>query len=204
MASRDPLKEAVADVGETMRSTADQAMKAGSDMADLARQAATNAARAIASQASELGSNIAEEVGHAAEDQKARGADAIRELAGALKSAAGAFDSPSPAIAGYVRDAAGQIDGLSASLKDRSVNELISAASNLARERPVAFFAGAVAAGFAVSRLLKASAAAAPEAEAGPAASTSGNPMQRSGMQAPQMHQGRQGSAFDPPGKKQW
>ena len=61
-------------------------------------------------------------------------------------------------MAQYVREAAGKIDGLSGIIRNRNVNELLQAASDLARSQPVLFFGGAIAAGFALSRFLKSSA----------------------------------------------
>jgi hypothetical protein len=60
-------------------------------------------------------------------------------------------------VARHIREAAKSVEGLSNNLRNRSVDELMHAASDLARSRPGVFIAGAVAAGFALSRFLKSS-----------------------------------------------
>jgi hypothetical protein len=82
-----------------------------------------------------------------------------------VDSAAAELAQQSPTVARYVRDAAKQVDGLSNNIRGRSVSELMHAATDLARSQPALFFAGALAAGFALSRFLKSSA---PEAEPEP------------------------------------
>jgi hypothetical protein len=86
------------------------------------------------------------------EQQKARGADAIRGLARAINAAAAEMQREAPLVARYVRDAAGKVEGLSGSIEGRNVNDLVRAASELARSQPMLFLGGAVAAGFVLAR----------------------------------------------------
>ncbi len=62
-----------------------------------------------------------------------------------------------PQAAGFVHDAATKLEGAAASLRERSVDDLIRSLNNFARTQPAAFFGGAVLAGFALSRFLKSS-----------------------------------------------
>jgi hypothetical protein len=91
------------------------------------------------------------------EDQKMRGADAIRHVAHAIGSAAAELDSQSPMVARTVRETARQVEGLSDNLSGRSVNELIHSAAELARAQPALFIGGSGVAGFALARFLMSS-----------------------------------------------
>jgi hypothetical protein len=96
-------------------------------------------------------------------------------------------------VARYVRDAAKQVDSLSSNIRGRSVTELMQAATDLAHSQPAVFFAGAMAAGFALSRFLKSSAAASSEASSrrdagsrsGSSGSSPGSSYAQSGRQPP-------------------
>lgn len=121
------------------------------------KHAAATTTRAIKEQASELAADIGHELGKTAEDQKKRGVEAIQGLVRAVNTAASELDQESPRVAGYVRDAARTIEGLSKNIGDRDVSQLVRSASELARSQPLIFFGGAVAAGFVLSRFLKSS-----------------------------------------------
>jgi len=112
----------------------------------------------VKEQATEIASAVGDELRATAEDQKLRGVEAMQGFVRAINSAAGELESQSPMVARYVRDAAQTMDGLSKNIRGRSATELMQAASDLARSQPAVFFAGAVAAGFALSRFLKSSA----------------------------------------------
>jgi hypothetical protein len=89
------------------------------------------------------------------ETPKAAGADAIEGVGRAVRNAANDIGKESPVVAGYVRDAAASIDKMAGGLRDHSVGDLLAMVTKFGREQPVAFFAGAVVAGFALSRFIK-------------------------------------------------
>jgi hypothetical protein len=93
-----------------------------------------------------------------AEQQKRAGADQIGGVARAIHGAAHEIEQELPQAAGFVHDAATKLEGAAASLRDRSVDDLIGTLNNFARSQPAVFFGGAVLAGFALSRFLKSSA----------------------------------------------
>jgi ElaB/YqjD/DUF883 family membrane-anchored ribosome-binding protein len=141
------------------QSAADLASSLTSDM----KESASTASRAIKEQASQFASDVGHELGKTAEEQKARGVDAIQCFARAMTSAAAELENQSPQVAEYVRDAAQKVAGLSEKIAQRDVNELVRAATELARSQPLLFIGGAVAIGFAVSRFLMSSAKAVPD-----------------------------------------
>jgi len=153
------------DIGQAAPAAVNAATDAMAGIADVAKDAAKATYQAVSAQASELVSNVADELSTTAEDQKRRGAETMRSFAGAVKSAAGELEGQSPLVARQFRNAADRIEDLSMNLKDRSIGQLFGAASDLARRQPVSFFAGAIVAGFALSRFLKSSAPATPAAE---------------------------------------
>jgi hypothetical protein len=138
---------------------ADQAVKgaAASLTADV-KDAAQSLRRAASGQATEFASDVGHELKQTAEQQKTRGVDALKGFAHAIETAAGELEGQSPGVARHIREAAKNVEGLSNNLRNRSVDELMHAASDLARSQPGVFIAGAVAAGFALSRFLKSSA----------------------------------------------
>jgi hypothetical protein len=130
---------------------------AASLSADL-KETAKTVSRAVTEQASEFAADVGHELSKTAENQKTRGVDAMQGFARAISSAAAELEGQSPRVAKSVRDAAGKIEGLSDNLSHRSVDDLMKAATELARSQPTMFIAGAVVAGFALSRFLKSSA----------------------------------------------
>lgn len=142
-------------------STESSSMRMGESTGSLRddmKQAAKSATRAVKQQASELASDLGSELGRTVEDQKRRGTEAMMGFARAIDTAAGEMESQSPMVARYVRDAARQVEGLSDTLNNRSLTDLMRSASDMARSRPLIFFGGAVAAGILLSRFLKSSA----------------------------------------------
>jgi len=157
---RQEVRGAVSDVSERVRAGAEEATAAAQDVAGAATEAISAAARAVASQASEIVGNVAGQLGSSVEEQKGRGADSLVGFAHAIKTAAAELEGQSPVMARKFRGASDQIERFSGKLRDRRVEELVTDYSNLAKTQPVAFFAGALIAGFALSRFIKSSASA--------------------------------------------
>jgi hypothetical protein len=147
----------------------------GSITSDVSETART-AGQAIGDQAMAFVTDVGHELGKKADDQKFRGVEAIRALAGAVDTAAQQFEQQSPQVARYARDAAERARSLSRTIEERSFSELLRSATDVARSKPAIFFAGAVLAGFAFSRLLKSSA----EEEVAMSASGRGDGLDRS------------------------
>ena len=93
-----------------------------------------------------------------AEQQKQAGADQIGGVARAVQGAAREIEQKMPQAAGFIHDAAMRLEGAAASLRERSVDDLVRSLNDFARTQPAVFFGGAVLAGFALSRFLKSSA----------------------------------------------
>jgi len=93
-----------------------------------------------------------------AEQQKAAGADQLGGMAQAMEAAAGELQKQMPFAAEYVDDVAARLDDLASALRERSVDDMLGNVSDFARRQPAVFFAGAIAAGFALSRFAKSSA----------------------------------------------
>jgi hypothetical protein len=101
---------------------------------------------------------VKERARRVAEQQKKTGADQIGGVARAVHEAAREIQQEMPQAAGFVHDAAAKLEGAAASLRERSIDDLVRSLNNFARNQPAAFFGGAVLAGFALSRFLKSSA----------------------------------------------
>lgn len=92
-----------------------------------------------------------------AEQQKDAGADQLGSIAEAVHGAAHELEGKLPAAADYIHSAAERIERASSDMRNRGVDDLISACGSFARREPAAFFGGAMIAGFAISRFLKSS-----------------------------------------------
>jgi hypothetical protein len=144
---RDVMNDLAGAVREQVSSTKDHVARQVQDqvshLADSAKSAASGATARVR---------------NAAEDQKNAGADFVSSFAGAVRIAADAFETQSPLASDYIRRAARQIDGVSDSLRQRDVGELLSNVQDFARRQPTAFLGISALAGFAAVRFLKSSA----------------------------------------------
>ena len=100
---------------------------------------------------------IADKAEEIANVQKQKGAAQIGKLAASVHRAADEIGKESPEISRFVHKGADQLNRASRSLQENSIADLFRLADRTARERPVAFIAGSVAVGFALSRFLRAS-----------------------------------------------
>ena len=95
-----------------------------------------------------------------------KGADALSGLVRAMQVAGREIEGEAPSLARNIDRAAEQVENFAASIRGRSVTELFSSAAELAKRHPTTFLAGAVLAGFAVSRFLRSGHAKAPSDQA--------------------------------------
>ena len=93
-----------------------------------------------------------------AEEKKRQGADRIGDLARAVHKAADEVGREVPKAGAYVHAGANRLDSASQMLRDQKLEEIVGSANRLAHDRPLAFIAGSVAAGFLLARFLKSSA----------------------------------------------
>ena len=93
-----------------------------------------------------------------AEKQKRIGTVQIEEVAKAVHRAADELKPQMPKAAELVHASASRLEHGASALRDRGVGELMSEVNDVARKQPLALLAGAIAAGFAISRFLKSSA----------------------------------------------
>ena len=152
--SADPQRKAAADRQMTVSSGKPDG-HSDDDLAHVAKSAAKDTYDAVTAEATELASNVGDELTHAVERQKQRGVDVMVGFARAITTAADEMAQESPIVAKQFRGAARSVGRLSDDLRDRSVRELIEIASGYARQQPAAFFVGAMAAGFALTRFMK-------------------------------------------------
>lgn len=119
------------------------------------RASAGGLTEAVSEISSKVGAMAREAATNLAERPKAASADALEGVGRAVRNAADDIGKESPAVAGYVRDAAVHIDKAAGGLRDHTVGDLLALVTKFGRDQPVAFFAGAVVAGFALSRFAK-------------------------------------------------
>lgn len=150
---RNQTGEVASNLKDTVASAADEAVNQGESIMGAARERAEGLAeegkQAVAGQAS----GLATAVRHAADD----------------------LEGTSPEIARHVRTAAEAVEGISATLRDRTAGQLIHDVTDFARRQPAAFFGVAALAGFALARFAKSSADGKPAGSGHAAATASSN-----------------------------
>ncbi|HZB92942.1 MAG TPA: hypothetical protein VE397_15955 [Stellaceae bacterium] len=125
------------------------------DAAEIGRRAAEEALGSARQGAHRFGAQMREAAQSMLDEQKIRVADAVHGLADAFRRAADTLEQEqNRTVARYADQAAAQIDRLSASVRARDVADLLAEAEDFARRQPSLFFAGAVAAGFVIGRLI--------------------------------------------------
>jgi hypothetical protein len=152
------LKAATDQASAGVRAELEEAKAQVREGADTVRAGFASAAEQAKAQAAEIASQGKQRAYDLAEDQKQLGAEGIKSVARAVRTAANELEDTAPGVARYVQDAASAIDRVSGDLKAKSVDDLIGTVEHFARSQPVAFFGGAVLAGFVLARFIKSSA----------------------------------------------
>ena len=141
-----------------------QAMSAGRDLTDKAKDLAETSTDKIKGQASDLvdaakdvASQATDKLKDAVNDRKASGAEYVGSLADTMRRAAREFDTDLPIAGTYIRKAASQFEGVSDQIRNGNLNDLVRNAQSFARRQPTAFLGLAVLAGFGAVRFLKSS-----------------------------------------------
>lgn len=135
-------------VGERIGTAASAAF---SQASDIARDAGTKARDA----ASEAATNVSDQVKDLLDRQIGAGATVAGHFASSARRAADDLSGESPFVAGMVRSFADRVDDYAGGFKDRTVEELVQAASDFTRRQPALVFGLAAMAGFFIFRTVK-------------------------------------------------
>jgi ElaB/YqjD/DUF883 family membrane-anchored ribosome-binding protein len=145
-------------------SLGEQAMSAGRDLKDKAKDLAETSTDALKDHASDfvdaakdIASQAADKLQGAVNDRKSSGADYVGSLAEAMRRASREFETELPIAATYIRKAASQMEGISDNVRTGNLNDVVRNAQSFARRQPTAFLGIAVLAGFGIVRFLKSS-----------------------------------------------
>jgi hypothetical protein len=151
----------------------------------------------VGAYASEAADTARARAGGLIDDQKTAAADGLSDMSEALRQVSEQLRESSQAmIAGLTRSAADQIDQVAQTLRERDVSELIGDAREFARRQPELFFAGAVALGFLVARMIRSAGRGTQAAQPSTSASRAGG----APSAASQFGQGGSGSTIEPTG----
>ena len=147
------------------KSLADQALATGQDLKEKAKDLVDTSSDALKGHASNLvdaakdvASQATDKLKDAVDDRKSSGAEYVGSLADTMRRAAREFDTDLPIAGTYIRKAAAQVEGVSDTIRNGNLNDLVRNAQSFARRQPSAFLGIAVLAGFGVVRFLKSSA----------------------------------------------
>jgi hypothetical protein len=91
-----------------------------------------------------------------AEQQKAAGAERVEHVAEALRSSAEELGASEQQLAEWVGTAAGQLEGLARTLREKDLSALMAEMEDFGRRQPAVFMGAAVALGFGIARFAKA------------------------------------------------
>lgn len=92
------------------------------------------------------------------EQRKRSAADRVDEIAQAIERTSAQFSENEPTLAELANRLAGTVGNLATRLREGSIDDLVGDTRAFARRNPALFIAGGVLAGFALARLVKASA----------------------------------------------
>jgi ElaB/YqjD/DUF883 family membrane-anchored ribosome-binding protein len=129
----------------------DAASQAFSQASNVARDAGAKARQA----AVDTASNVSDQVKDALDRQIGSGANMAGQFASSVRLAADDLASQSPLLSGAVRGFADKVEEYADGVKDRTVEELVRAASDFTRRQPALVFGLAAVAGFLVFRTVK-------------------------------------------------
>jgi ElaB/YqjD/DUF883 family membrane-anchored ribosome-binding protein len=105
--------------------------------------------------AQHLGNRLRDAAQTLMHEQKDRAADAVAGLAQALSQAADQLErEEKPTAARYADQAAARVAQFSETVRAREIEEMLSEVERFARRQPTLFFAGTLAAGFLLGRIL--------------------------------------------------
>jgi hypothetical protein len=121
------------------------------------QSARSDATGDLRGKAGEAAGAVIDEARDFAEERKGAAADNVVRLSRAVHGAADRLSEELPQAAGYIHSAADRLQSASKTLRERSVEDMAGDFIGFARRQPAAAFAGAVLAGFALSRFLKSS-----------------------------------------------
>ena len=134
------------------------AQPAGAQAADAAsafRQQASQTADEVKGVAASIAEQARARLNEIVDQQKTAGADKIAGVAKAAHSAAGDLDGSNPRLGRLVRSAAENVDRIAEDVRSRDLGDVLATLAEFGRRQPVAFFGGAVVAGFLVARFFK-------------------------------------------------
>ena len=141
-----------------------QAVSAGKDLKDKAKELADSSTDALKEHASDfvdaakdVASQGTDKLKEAVNDRKSSGAEYVGSLADTMRRAAREFEGDLPIAATYIRKAASQKEGVSDNIRSGNLNDVLRKARSFARRQPTAFLGVAVLAGFGMVRFLKSS-----------------------------------------------
>ena len=135
-----------------------QASAAGASSDDAAsafRHQASQAAEEAKGVAASIAEQARARISEIVDQQKTAGADKIAGVAKAAHSAAGDLDKTNPQLGRLVRSAADNVDRIAEDVRSRDLGDVLATLADFGRRQPVAFFGGAVVAGFLVARFFK-------------------------------------------------
>lgn len=119
----------------------------------------------VRGEATKLRGQATDRARSAAEDGKLRATETLDGFARSIHDVAGNLEEQvGPQLAQYAHRAADSLDEFSATLRNKSVDELVDDARSFVRRSPAIAIGAAIAVGFALSRFLKATAADEPRA----------------------------------------
>jgi len=130
----------------------------GGESADAAKRQLDDVAETVKADAASAKADAMARAETEAERQKDMGAVHLDAFADAVRKAADELgEQDKSAAAQFVREAAGGLESLSSSLREKSVGDLVDNVSRFGRTNPTAFLGGALLAGVALGRFAQAS-----------------------------------------------
>lgn len=156
--TRERTGDSTTELKDKAADTADQFKRKAGNVADDLKEKARDANDQAGQAVKEYGRQASEGGLKLVEQGKTRAADEVRSFASAMRKAATELDQQDDsAIAGYANAAAGQVERLEKTLREKDPRALLGEFSRLTRRRPEWVLGGLFIGGLALARFLKAS-----------------------------------------------
>lgn len=161
--AKDELHARFDDLRRDAASSARSAAESVSDRYDSATSGGARADASLGDRTAKEGKGSASSIADQARarlteivaQQKAAGADRIAGVAHAAHAAADNLSDANPQMARAVRSVAESVDRVASDVRSREIGDVLATVADFGRRQPVAFFSGAVLAGFVLSRFFK-------------------------------------------------
>jgi len=160
-AEQSPIKEKAGQAAEQASATASTAAEGAKHVAGEAKQQVQAVAGEAKNQVQQIVGRTKDEIQQQADQRNRQAAEGLRSMSTSINALLQGRPEQASQITGYLQQAQTKIDTFAQQLEQRGPQGVLEDVTRFARRKPGLFLLGAIGAGFAVGRVVRAGAAAA-------------------------------------------